>query len=50
MGTIPSEILAPAQRQRAILNLRSTGIEVKEPEPSAKMTYLPGQAAAGQKL
>jgi hypothetical protein len=40
VGTIPSGILAAAQRQRAILNLRSTGVEVKEPKPSARMTYL----------
>jgi hypothetical protein len=40
VGTIPSEILAAAQRQRAILNLRSTGVEVKEPDPSPRMTYV----------
>ena len=45
VGTIPSEILAAAQRQRAILNLRSTGVEVKEPEPSARMTYLQDASA-----
>jgi hypothetical protein len=32
VGTIPSEILAAGERQRAILNLRSTGVEVKEPD------------------
>src|SRR5260370_18187274 len=45
VGTIPSEILAAAQRQRAILNLRATGVEVKEPEPSARMTYLQDASA-----
>ena len=40
VGTIPSEILAAAQRQRAILNLRSTGVEVKEPDPFARLTYV----------
>jgi hypothetical protein len=45
VGTIPSEIVAAAQRQRAILNLRATGVEVKEPEPSARMTYLQDASA-----
>ena len=40
VGTIPSEILAGAQRQRAILNLRSAGVEAKEPDPSARLTYI----------